>query len=244
MATARPGRREFQLEAELHYACAAGGARSPAYPAIVGSGNNACILHYTTNNDPLRDGDLVLIDAGSEYEYYAADVTRTFPVGGKFTKAQREVYEVVLKAQYAAIDMVRPGNQWNQPHDVAVRELTAGLVELGLLEGELDALIEQEAYRKFYMHKTGHWLGLDVHDVGEYKVGEEWRVFEPGMVTTIEPGLYIPDEMEDVPPKYRGIGIRIEDNVLVTKDGNEVLTASIPKTPQEIETYMAEHRQP
>lgn len=242
MARARPGMREFQLEAELHYAFAAGGARSGAYPAIVGSGKNACILHYTSNNDPLRDGDLVLIDAGSEYEYYAADVTRTFPVNGKFTTAQRAVYDLVLSAQEAAIDMVRPGNQWNQPHDAAVRELTRGLVALGLLEGDVDELIEEEAYRKFYMHKTGHWLGLDVHDVGEYKVGDEWRVFEPGMVTTIEPGLYIADDLDGVPAKYKGIGIRIEDNVLVTRDGNEILTASIPRTPSEIETLMADSR--
>ncbi len=187
----------------------------------------------------MKKGDLVLIDAGSEYEYYAADVTRTFPVSGKFTAAQRELYEIVLRAQQAAIDMVKPGNQWDQPHEAAVRELTAGLIRVGLLEGELEELVEEESYRKFYMHKTGHWLGLDVHDVGEYKIDDQWRVFEPGMVTTIEPGLYIPDDTDGVPAKYRGTGIRIEDDVLVTSDGNQVLTESLPRSIADIEALMA-----
>lgn len=239
MSMTTPGTMEYELEAELRYTFLKQGARDAAYPPIVGSGNNACILHYIQNGDQLRSGDLVLVDAGSEYEYYAADVTRTFPVNGKFSKAQRELYEVVLRAQAAAIDMVKPGNQWNQPHDTAVRELTAGLIRLGLLEGDLDALVEQQTCEQFYMHKTGHWLGLDVHDVGEYKVGDQWRVFEPGMVTTIEPGLYIPDGTAGVPSKYQGIGIRIEDNVLVTRDGNQVLTDAIPRMVEDIEALMA-----
>jgi len=238
MSTIEPGQYEYQIEAELEYCFAINGARSSAYPSIVGGGNNACIMHYIQNDALLRKGDLVLVDAGGEYESYAADVTRTFPVDGKFSKAQSEVYEIVLKAQLAAIETVKPGNHWNQPHETAVFEITKGLVELGLLEGDIDDLIKSEAYKKYYMHKTGHWLGLDVHDVGEYQVDGQWRVFEPGMVTTIEPGLYISDDCEGAPARYRGIGIRIEDNVLVTKNGNEVLTGMIPKAIDEIENIM------
>lgn len=239
MSVAKPGLYEYQLEAELEYCFLSHGARTPAYPSIVGGGSNACVLHYIQNDDVLRKGDLVLVDAGCEYESYAADVTRTFPVGGKFSKEQAELYELVLDAQQAAIDQVQPGNQWNQPHEAAVAVITAGLIRLGLLQGKCDDLIEAETYKKYYMHKTGHWLGLDVHDVGEYKVSGEWRVFEPGMVTTIEPGLYIGDDCDDAPVRYRGVGIRIEDNVLVTQNGNENLTASIPKTIDDIECLMA-----
>ncbi len=239
MTITKPGMYEYQLEAELEYCFVRHGARTPAYPSIVGGGSNACVLHYIQNDDVLRKGDLVLVDAGGEYESYAADVTRTFPVSGKFSREQAELYELVLEAQQAAIDQVQPGNQWNQPHEAAVAVITAGLIRLGLLQGECDDLIEAETYKKYYMHKTGHWLGLDVHDVGEYQVGGEWRVFEPGMVTTIEPGLYISGDCEDAPARYRGVGIRIEDNVLVTQSGNENLTASIPKTIDEIECMMA-----
>lgn len=234
-----PGMHEYQLEAELEYCFAINGARSPAYPSIVGGGNNACVLHYIQNDDVLRKEDLVLVDAGGEYESYASDVTRTFPVSGTFSKAQAELYEVVLDAQLAAIEEVQPGNLWNQPHEAAVAKITAGLIRLGLLEGELEALIEQGSYKKYYMHKTGHWLGLDVHDVGEYQIGGAWRVFEAGMVTTIEPGLYIAEDCADAPSRFRGIGIRIEDNVLVTGTGHEVLTQMIPKTIDDIEDAMA-----
>lgn len=236
----RPGLREYQLEAEFQHELVMSGARSPAYPPIVGGGENACILHYTLNDESLRSGDLVLVDAGGEYEYYASDVTRTFPVGGTFTRAQKLLYDIVLKAQLAAIEMVKPGNHWNQPHEAAIRVITEGLVEIGLLSGDVDTLLEEEAYKKFYMHRTGHWLGLDVHDVGEYKIDGEWRVFEPGMVTTVEPGIYISEEMEDVPAKFRGIGIRIEDDVLVTAEGNEVITATIPKSIEELELLIGE----
>ncbi len=240
LARTVPGMYEYELEAELEYCFARNGARSPAYPSIVGGGGNACILHYIQNDDILGKGDLVLVDAGGEYQNYAADVTRTFPVGGKFSKAQKALYDIVLDAQLAAIEQVQPGNLWNQPHDVAVRKITEGLITLGLLEGELKELIDTGAHKKFYMHKTGHWLGLDVHDVGEYQVGGESRVFEPGMVTTIEPGIYIDEDCEDVPAAYRGIGIRIEDNVLVTRTGHDVLTQMIPKTIEDIEEAMAQ----
>ncbi|XOV86094.1 MAG: Xaa-Pro aminopeptidase [Pseudomonadota bacterium] len=238
MAETAPGIKEYQLEAAFQHELVMQGARSTAYPSIVGSGENACILHYVSNDQTLKSGDLVLIDAGGEYEYYASDVTRTLPVSGTFSEAQKEVYEVVLLAQEAAINEVKPGNHWNQPHEAAVAVLTEGLVRLGLLMGTVPELIAAEAYKAFYMHRTGHWLGLDVHDVGEYRVDDEWRVFEPGMVTTIEPGLYISDTADNVPARYRGIGIRIEDDVLVTRDGNEVLTAAIPRTVAEIEASM------
>ena len=188
-----PGIMEYELEAELNHEFAMGGARWPAYPAIVGGGNNACVLHYLDNNEPLRDGDLVLVDAGGEYQNYACDLTRTFPVNGKFTQAQEAVYEIVLEAQLAAIDKVQPGNTWNDPHDAAIRKLTEGLVRLGILTGEVDDLIDEHACLPYCTRRTGHWLGMDVHDVGSYQVNGEWRVFEQGMVTTIEPGLYFPE---------------------------------------------------
>lgn len=239
MEYCQPGLYEYELEGELHHEFARGGARYPAYLSIVGSGRNACTLHYVENSGKMRDGDLVLVDAGCEYEYYAADVTRTFPVNGRFTRDQRALYGVVLKAHGAAIAQIRAGNHWNQSHDASVRASTEGLVELGLLEGDVDDLIESQAYRDFYMHKLGHWLGLDVHDVGDYRVDDEWRVLEAGMVMTVEPGIYISPDNASVARKWRGIGIRIEDNVLVTRDGCEILTSAVPRTIEEIEALMA-----
>jgi Xaa-Pro aminopeptidase len=235
----KPGVYEYQLEAEILHEFAMSGARHPAYNTIVGGGANGCILHYIDNDQVLRDGDLVLIDAGCEYEYYASDITRTFPVNGVFSREQKALYEVVLDAQAAAIAQVRPGKHWNDPHDAAVRALTTGLVKLGLLQGAVDDLIASEAYREFYMHRTGHWLGMDVHDVGDYKIHGEWRVFEPGMVLTVEPGLYVAPDNTRVAKKWCGIGIRIEDDVVVTKQGCEVLTGGVPKTVAEIEALMS-----
>lgn len=240
MQVCQPGMYEYQLEAEIQHQFGMEGARFPAYSSIVGGGDNACILHYTDNNQKLRKGDLVLIDAGCELEYYAADITRTFPVSGSFSKAQKAIYELVLEAQLAAIEATKPGNHWNDPHDATVKVITAGLIELGLLEGELEQLIKDEAYKTFYMHRAGHWLGMDVHDVGDYKVGGQWRVLEPGMVLTIEPGIYIAHDEESVAKKWRGIGVRIEDDVLVTKGGCEILTKDVPKTVAEIEALMAQ----
>jgi Xaa-Pro aminopeptidase len=238
MRACKPGLHEYQLEAELLYEFQHGGCRAPAYPPIVGGGANACILHYTENNAELRAGDLVLIDAGAEFDGYAADITRSFPVSGKFSGEQRAVYEIVLAAQQAAIEQVRPGRHWNEPHDAAVRVLTQGLKDLGLLRGEVDGHVQNGDYKRFYMHRTGHWLGMDVHDVGDYKVGEEWRLLEPGMVLTVEPGLYIGGDLKDVPQGFWNLGIRIEDDVLVTRDGNEILSRDAPKTISEIETVM------
>jgi Xaa-Pro aminopeptidase len=239
MSVCKPGKYEYEIEAELLYEFTRHGMRAPAYPCIVAGGHNACVLHYTENKDVLKDGDLLLIDAGAEYENYAADITRTFPINGRFSESQRLLYDLVLEAQLDAIEQVRPGNRWNAPHDAAVHTLTKGLVKLGLLEGRVSKLIKDEAYKKFYMHRTGHWLGMDVHDVGEYRSDGEWRSLEPGMVLTVEPGLYVAPDCHDVDPKWRGIGIRIEDDVLVTKDGCEILTAGLPKTVAEIEAFMA-----
>jgi Xaa-Pro aminopeptidase len=238
MQNCRPGMHEYELEAEFGHECASRGARFQAYPAIVGGGCNACVLHYVDNRDELRDGDLVLVDAGCEFGYYASDITRTFPVNGRFTPAQRAIYELVLAAQEAAIAKARPGNHWNDPHDAAVRTITKGLVDLGLLKGPVARLIKDGGYAKFYMHRTGHWLGMDVHDVGDYKVDGAWRELEPGMVMTIEPGIYIPPGIRGVPKKYWGIGVRIEDDVLITKDGHDVLTRDAPKGVAEIEGLM------
>jgi Xaa-Pro aminopeptidase len=238
MQNCRPGMHEYELEAEFGHECASRGARFQAYPAIVGGGCNACVLHYVDNRDELRDGDLVLVDAGCEYGYYASDITRTFPVNGRFTPAQRAIYELVLAAQEAAIAKARPGNHWNDPHDAAVRTITKGLVDLGLLKGPIAKLIKDGSYAKFYMHRTGHWLGMDVHDVGDYKVDGAWRELEPGMVMTVEPGIYIPPGMRGVPKKFWGIGVRIEDDVLITRDGREVLTRDAPKGVAEIEALM------
>ncbi len=237
MRSTRPGLHEYEIEAELLSSFRRGGAEAPAYASIVASGANACVLHYVFNNKPLRDGDLLLIDAAAEYGSYAADITRTFPVNGRFSAAQKDAYELVLAAQAAAIGTVRPGSRWNDPHDAAVRVLTRGMVDLGLLKGEVDGLIEAEAYKRFYMHRTGHWLGMDVHDAGEYKLKGEWRPLVPGMTFTVEPGLYI-RPADDVPEAFWNIGIRIEDDVLVTLSGCEVLTDP-PRTVAEIEACMA-----
>ena len=239
MRFCRPGQNEYQLEAELTHEFASSGARHLAYPSIVGSGANACTLHYLDNNCVMRDGDLVLIDAGCELEYYASDVSRTFPVNGRFSREQRALYEVVLQAQLAAIAQIKPGNNWNQPHDASVRVITQGLLELGLLRGKVDKLIEREAYREFYMHRVGHWLGLDVHDVGDYRVAGEWRQLEAGMVMTVEPGIYVSPQSSKVARKWRGMGIRVEDDVLVTPGGCEILSAAVPKTVEDIEALMA-----
>lgn len=238
MRFVRPGRYEYEVAAEMQHEFHRARA-DISYLPIVGGGANGCILHYRENASVLREGELLLIDAGCEYEYYASDITRTFPVSGRFSPAQRAAYEVVLEANLAAIDAVRPGNDWNRPHDVAVQVLTSGMVRLGLLKGRVPSLIKSLAYRKFYMHKTGHWLGMDVHDVGDYKIGEAWRALEPGMVLTIEPGLYIPPGTRGIPPEFRNIGIRIEDDVLVTREGREVLTHGVPKDPAAIEALMA-----
>ncbi len=239
MQMVKPGMMEYQLEAEIMRTFMAAGSRWPAYPSIVGAGDNACILHYTQNNQMIADGDLILIDAGCELDYYASDITRTFPANGRFTDEQRALYQLVLDSQYAAIAEVKAGNHWNQPHEAAVKVLVTGLIDLGLLKGSIDENIESLAYRQFYMHKTGHWLGMDVHDVGDYRIDGEWRIQEPGMVMTVEPGLYIAPDDDTVDAKWRGIGIRIEDDVVVTKTGCHVLTASIVKEIADIERLIA-----
>ncbi|TCB68963.1 Xaa-Pro aminopeptidase [Acinetobacter sp. ANC 4178] len=238
MQTVRVGMMEYALEAELNYVFGQQGC-VPAYNSIVGGGANACILHYVENNQELKDGDLVLIDAACEYELYASDITRTFPVNGKFSAEQKALYEIVLNAQLAAIDAVKIGNSYKEPHNVAVRILVEGLLSLGIMQGDIEKIIETEAYRQFYMHGTGHWLGMDVHDVGAYKQAGEWRPYEEGMVVTIEPGLYIAPDDETVDAKWRGIGIRIEDDVVATANGPLVLTKDVVKSIAEIEALMA-----
>ncbi len=237
---AQPGAFEYELEAALEYSFRRRGARGPAYTTIVGSGANATVLHYVRNDQKLREGELVLVDAGCELGGYASDVTRTYPIGGRFGGAGRAVYEVVLAAQQAALARCRPGATLPEIHDTAVRRLVEGMLELGLLAGSVDELVAQEAHRRFYMHQTSHWLGLDVHDVGTYRPGGAPRRLEPGMVFTVEPGLYVPPALEDVDPRFRGIGVRIEDDVVVTAEGCEVLTAAIPKAPEELEALVAE----
>ncbi|MCP4128818.1 MAG: Xaa-Pro aminopeptidase [Gammaproteobacteria bacterium] len=239
MRACRPGMKEYQLEAEFIHECSRKGARYQAYPAIFGSGRNGCVLHYIDNDAELKDGDLLLVDAGCEYNYYASDITRTFPVNGVFSKPQKLLYELVLKAQEAAIRQVKPGNHWNDPHDAAVKVVTKGLMELGLLKGRVSTLLKKEAYKEFYIHRTGHWLGMDVHDVGDYRVDGESRLLEPGMALTIEPGIYIPAQSKGVAKKWWDIGIRIEDDVVVTKDGCDVLSKDAPKAVEEIEAVMA-----
>jgi Xaa-Pro aminopeptidase len=239
MRRCEPGIYEYQLASMFSHHCQIKGAAHLAYPSIVGGGNNACVLHYVENSAPLNDGDLVLIDAGCEMDCYASDITRTFPVNGRFSKPQQALYELVLEAQAAAIDKVRPGNHWNDPHQAAVRVLTKGLLKLGLLRGTLAKALKAQSYTKFYMHRTGHWLGMDVHDVGDYKVDGHWRVLEPGMVLTVEPGLYIPRGAKGVAKKWQGIGIRIEDDVLVTRGEPDVLSRDVPKSVAEIEAVMA-----
>jgi len=237
MQVCRPGMMEYEIEAELLHQFMRRGARSPAYQPIVGGGANGCILHYNENTAELKNGDLLLIDAGAELDGYASDITRTFPVNGEFSPAQRQVYDVVLAAQLAAIKAVKPGHHWNDPHDAAVQALTEGLVELGILKGNVKKLIKDQAYTRYYMHRTGHWLGMDVHDVGDYKVDGQWRMLEPGMVLTIEPGLYFKPG-KDVAKKWWNIGIRIEDDVLVTETGRDVLSQDAPKSADEIESLM------
>jgi Xaa-Pro aminopeptidase len=237
MAAIRPGLFEYEIEAEyIHEFCRHDATIS--YPPIVGSGANACTLHYVENNAQLADGDLLLIDAGCEYDYYASDVTRTMPVNGRFSPEQRAVYEIVLEAQLAAIEKTVKGNHWNDPHDAAVRVITKGLKKIGLLEGTVAKLIKDQAYREFFMHRTGHWIGMDVHDVGDYKVGNEWRFLEAGMVTTVEPGIYIPASSK-VAAKWRNIGVRIEDDVAVTNNGPDVLSKGLAKEPDDVEKIMA-----
>ncbi|WP_312289464.1 Xaa-Pro aminopeptidase [Stutzerimonas nitrititolerans] len=243
MRASRAGLHEYHLEAELDYEFRKGGAKMPAYGSIVAAGKNACILHYRENDAALEDGDLVLIDAGCEIDCYASDITRTFPVNGRFSPEQKAIYELVLAANEEAFRHIAPGKHWNEAHEATVRVITAGLVELGLLEGDVDELIAAEAYKPFYMHRAGHWLGLDVHDVGEYKIGGEWRVLEPGMAMTVEPGIYIAADNQDVARKWRGIGVRIEDDVVVTKTGCEILTGGVPKAVAEIEALMAGARE-
>ncbi len=238
MKFCQPGKNEFEVMAELVHEFGRFGADTSYHP-IVGGGANSCVLHYRDNNARLNDGDLLLIDAGCEYQFYASDITRTLPVNGRYSPEQRAVYEVVLTAQRAAFAKVKPGNHWNEPHDAAVRAVTQGLVRIGLLKGPVPALIRDEAYKRFFMHRTGHWLGIDVHDVGDYKVGDQWRVFEPGMTLTVEPGVYIAAGTKGVPKRFWNIGVRIEDDVAVTRDGCEVLTAGVPTDPDAIEALMA-----
>ncbi|TQV89302.1 Xaa-Pro aminopeptidase [Aliikangiella coralliicola] len=240
MKVCQPGMNELQIEAELKYQFANQGARFEAYSSIVAGGENACILHYVENKDPLQDGDLLLIDAGAELDGYAADISRTFPVNGRYSDAQREAYDWVLKANKEAIKAAKPGNHWSAPHDVAVRILTKGLIAMKILEGDLDQLIQEEAYKPFYMHKTGHWIGLDVHDVGDYLQDREPRILAEGMVLTVEPGLYFTPKTKGLDKKWWGIGIRIEDDVLITAKGNSVLTKSVPKEASQVEKLMAD----
>ena len=237
MRATRPGKMEYEIEAELLHEFRHSGAQGPAYTSIVAGGANACVLHYVSNNSRLRDGDLLLIDAACELDGYAADITRTFPVNGKFSAAQKEVYEIVLAAQSAAIAAARPGSHWNQPHDDALRVLVQGMLDLKLCSGSVDGVLESGDYKRFYMHRTGHWLGMDVHDVGNYKLGGDWRDLQPGMALTVEPGCYI-RPADNVPEALWNIGIRIEDDVVITAQGCEVLTHAVPKTVDAIEELM------
>ena len=236
MQAVRPGMYEYEVEAEFVSEFRFNNAWL-SYSPIVGSGANSCTLHYVENNDRLADGDLLLIDAGCELDYYASDITRTIPVNGKFSPEQRAVYDIVLEAQLAAIEKTRTDSHWNEPHDAAVKVITRGLKKIGLLDGTLARLIKDGAYREYFMHRTGHWLGMDVHDVGDYKVGDEWRLLESGMVTTVEPGIYIPASRK-VPARWHNIGIRIEDDVAVTNNGPDVLSKGLVKDPDEIESLM------
>ncbi len=237
MRATRPGMMEYQIEAELLHEFRSSGAQAPAYTSIVAGGANACVLHYVGNDAKLHEGELLLIDAACELDGSAADITRTFPVNGKFGAAQKDVYEMVLAAQVAAIEAARPGRHWNEPHEAALRVIAQGLIDLKLVKGTVDAVLESEGYKRFYMHRTGHWLGMDVHDVGSYKVQGAWRTLEPGMTFTVEPGCYI-RAADDVPEALRNIGVRIEDNVAITADGCEILTDAAPKTVRAIEELM------
>lgn len=237
MAFSRPGVHEYEVEAELLHEFRRHGMR-PSYLPIVGSGPNACVLHYSANNRRLQPGELLLVDAGCEHDGYASDVTRTYPVSGRFTEAQREIYEIVLEAHGLAIRAVKPGNHWNDPHDAAVRAIARGLRRIGLLKASVGAIIRSGAYREFFMHRTGHWLGMDVHDVGDYKVGDQWRLLEPGMTLTIEPGIYVAPDATGAARHWRGIGVRIEDDVLLGRSGAEVLTGTLPVTAAEVEALV------
>jgi Xaa-Pro aminopeptidase len=239
MKATRPGMKEYEIEALVEYIFRRNGAAAPAYTSIVGAGANATILHYIENNATLNDGDLLLIDAGAEYQGYASDITRTFPINGRYTKAQRDIYDLVLETQMACVEMVRPGTSGDELKNHSIEMLTEGMVRLGLLQGEPKKLIEEEKYKQFYMHGLGHFLGLDVHDVGRYYHKDQSRRLEPGMVMTVEPGIYIAPDTKDIPEKYLGIGVRIEDDVLVTQDGPRVLSNKVPKQPEEIEALMA-----
>ena len=238
MQVCRPGLYEYQVQAEMECEFRKGGSHYNAYPSIVAGGENSCILHYTENQSKLSDGDLLLIDAGAEFQCYASDISRTFPVNGKFSPEQKALYQIVLEAQEAAFDKCNEGISWNEPHEAAVNVIAQGLLDEGLLTGSLDQVIETGSYRQFYMHRTGHWLGMDVHDVGDYKVDETWRDLESGMVFTVEPGIYV-SPADNVDPRWHNIGIRVEDNVLIQKDGFENLTASAPKSIDDIEALMA-----
>ncbi len=238
MRATRPGVMEYEVEAELLHEFRRQGAQSPAYHSIVAGGANACVLHYVFNNARLHDGDLLLIDAGCELDGYASDITRTFPVNGRFSGPQKELYELVLAAQAAAVEAIRPGAGWNDPHEAALRVLAQGFIDVGLCQGTLDAVLESGDYRRFYMHRTGHWLGLDVHDAGNYKQGDAWLALEPGMVLTVEPGCYV-RPADNVPKHFWDIGIRIEDDAVVTASGCEIITHEVPKTVAEIEAWMA-----
>jgi Xaa-Pro aminopeptidase len=242
MKALKPGMFEYELEAALSYVFLKNGSRRPGYASIVASGANATVLHYTSNKCQIRRDDLVLIDAGAEFDYFTGDVTRTIPAGGKFSDAQAEVYEIVLSAQLEAIKAVKPGAAFIEPHDRAVQVLTEGLIRLGILKGEPDKMIEGADYQKYYMHRTSHWLGMDVHDAGPYKEGDEWRRLAPGMVLTVEPGLYLREDDSSVPSRYRGIGVRIEDDVQVVPGGNRILSERVPKNVAAIEELMAASR--
>jgi len=239
MGIAKPGIYEYQLQAEIEHEFMASGATAPAYTSIVGGGKNGCILHYIENREKINNGDLVLIDAGCEYENYAADITRTFPINGKFSREQAAIYDIVLEAQVQAMAKIAPGATYNVANEITIAVITQGLVDLGILNGDVSELIEQQACKEFYMHSSGHWLGMDVHDVGDYKIDGQWRDFEPGMVLTVEPGIYIAPDSKNVADRWRGLAVRIEDNVAVTKTGCEDLTAGVPKKRSEIELLMA-----
>ncbi|HKY69974.1 MAG TPA: Xaa-Pro aminopeptidase [Gammaproteobacteria bacterium] len=238
MTSCHPGMMEYELEAEFLHECVRQGCRQQAYPPIIAGGKNACILHYVQNNQKLQDGDLVLVDAGAEYQNYASDISRTFPVNGKFSKPQQAVYELVLSAQMGAIEKAKPGGAWDNMQQAILEVMVPGLVDLGILEGDPKEIIAKGDYKKFYMHHSGHWLGLDVHDVGAYKENDVSRILQPGMVFTVEPGIYLPPDCQDIPEKWRGIGVRIEDDILVTQEGSEVLSQGVPKRVKDIEKIM------
>jgi Xaa-Pro aminopeptidase len=240
MKAIKPGIYEYQLQSIIEHTFLMNGAMTPSYVSIVGAGANATCLHYDTNDCMVKDGDLVLIDAGAEYERYSADITRTFPANGKFTDIQKEIYSIVLDAQLSAIDLIKVGGVFDDYYNKVIQVIVDGLMGIGLLKGEKDKIMEEKTYNKFYMHNAGHWLGLDVHDVGSRKVKDEVRTFVPGMIVTVEPGIYIAEYLEDVDERYKGMGIRIEDDVLVTENGNEVLTSAVPKKIEDIEALMAD----